>query len=185
MRIVFVRRPIGESVALIHRPDGVVVALPSYTRKHRIPHDLAHAVVERELGWATGIFGSVAAGAMFDNASVVAGRPRPDAARRSERILRANAGMLGRSELIGGMFHRTVEHRRVAEIGTEIRRAWALTDTGPCPYDEQRLVQVASTLDSLGTAWESVDELEFFWPDRLISPVPAPTRQREKVRPRH
>ena len=64
--------------------------MPSYSRKYRVPHDLAHLVTERELLLATGVFGSLAAGAMFSNARVVSGRPRHDAAARSKRILAAN-----------------------------------------------------------------------------------------------
>jgi len=58
VRIVFTRVPRGESIATIY------VELPSFSRTHRVPHDLAHAVAERDLGLARGIFGSLAAGAL-------------------------------------------------------------------------------------------------------------------------
>lgn len=76
---------------MIHCPDGVVVWLPSYSRKWRVPHDVAHAVTERELGLAQGVFGSIASVAVFDNMQVVSGRPRHDARAVSARILRSNA----------------------------------------------------------------------------------------------
>jgi len=80
--MVFTRAARGESITTIYRGGGVVVELPSYSRKHRVPHDLAHAVAEREFGLAGGVFGSIAAGAMFDNMRMPAGRPRHDAAAR-------------------------------------------------------------------------------------------------------
>lgn len=69
-----------------------MVELPSYSRTHRVPHDLAHAVAEREFGRADGVFGSIAAGAVFDNMRVIAGRPRHDAAARGRRVLTRTGG---------------------------------------------------------------------------------------------
>jgi hypothetical protein len=91
VRITFHHAPRGESVARIHRHDGVVLLLPSYSRKWRVPHDLAHAAAERELGLGGGEFGCIAAGAVFDNMRVAEGKPRHDAKARSTRILKAAA----------------------------------------------------------------------------------------------
>jgi hypothetical protein len=59
----FRRAERGESEAWVHRLDGAVVWVPSFTREHRVPHDLAHAVTERELRMVHGVFGSIMAGA--------------------------------------------------------------------------------------------------------------------------
>jgi hypothetical protein len=53
--------PRGECLTLIRRADGAEFTLSSYSRKHRVPHDLAHAVTERELGMPDSIFGCIAA----------------------------------------------------------------------------------------------------------------------------
>jgi len=181
VRIVFTRVPRGESIATIYRPDGVVVELPSFSRKHRVPHDLAHAVAERELGLARGIFGSLAAGARFSNVRVVSGRQRHDAAQRSDRILRANALDLGRSELLGGALGQVIEAGRPADICAKVRHDWASLNTEPCPYSDAQLLHAALTLDELGQAWQQLrpgESLDFTWPDRLISPVPPTPRRR-------
>ena len=89
MRIQFRRWEVGECISVIYRPDGVVLELPSYSRTWRVPHDLAHAVTERELGLAGGLYGLIASGHVFDNMSVVAGRPRHDARARSDRVMTA------------------------------------------------------------------------------------------------
>jgi hypothetical protein len=181
VRVVFTRVPQGESIATIYRPDGVVVELPSFSRKHRVPHDLAHAVAERELGLARGIFGSLAAGALFSNVRVVSGRQRYDAAERSDRILRANSIDLGRSELLGGVLSQVVEAERLADVCTRVRHDWAILHTEPCPYSDQQLRDAALTLELLGQAWQQLragEAMDFAWPSRLISPVPPAVRRR-------
>lgn len=183
MQIVFVRERVRESTATIHRPDGIVVELPSYSRKHRVPHDLAHAVAERRLGLARGIYGTIAAGGMFANMRVVAGRPRHDAAQRSERILRANAGELGLTEILGGALHHAVESGRLPTAYRRVREAWESVNPGPCPYDRDQLEDAASELDLLTQAWGQLgfgQGLTFAWPARLISPVPRPEPRRRE-----
>jgi hypothetical protein len=84
MHVTIARTATGSTRATIRRDDGVVLELPGYDRKFRVPHDLAHAVTERALGMSRGVFGSIAGGGVFDNMRVVAGhRPattRPCAA---------------------------------------------------------------------------------------------------------
>lgn len=185
VRIVFTRVPGWESVATIYRLDGVVVELPSFSRKHRVPHDLAHAVAERELGLARGIFGSLAAGALFSNVRVVSGRPRHDAAERSDRILRTNAMDLGRSELLGGALSQAVEAGRPADVCARVRDDWAVLHTDPWPYSDQQLFEAAMTLDRLGQAWQQLpagEGMDFPWPRRLISSVPPGRAARRPAR---
>jgi hypothetical protein len=187
VQIVFVRERIRESTATIHRPDGVVVELPSFSRKHRVPHDLAHAVAERRLGLARGIYGTIAAGGMFANMRVVAGRPRHDAAQRSERILRANARELGLSEVLGGALHHAVEHGQLSSVARRARKAWESLNPEPCPYDREQLEDAAFELDLLTQAWVQLgvgQGLEFAWPARLISAVPRPEPRRRETGPR-
>jgi hypothetical protein len=189
MRIVFMPVPGGECVTTFHRRDGVVVAMPSYSRKWRVPHDLAHAVAEREFGIADGVFGSVAAGAMFANVRVIAGRQRHDAAERSKRILAANRRMLGLAEVVAGALHDCVEdaHRNfpggnpATNPGRHVREALSVSTIGPLPWTDDTIRAAADTLRSLAAEWAHVgpgEALEFFWPDRLVKPVPPPSRTR-------
>lgn len=180
MRIVFARAQRGESVATIYRNDGMVVELPSYSRKHRVPHDLAHAVVERELEMVGGVFGSIAAGAMFENMRVVSGRVRHDAAARSRRILAANRRTLTLAEIMAGALHHLVEH---ADSGTgrspgavpTLRRAWGSVSEDPFPYPAQRAIAAVGVLRDHAVRWAALaggEVLEFHWPDALTAPVP-------------
>jgi formylmethanofuran:tetrahydromethanopterin formyltransferase len=81
MRVTFRRFP-GHSSAysVVERDDGVVYRMKEFTRAGtRLPHDLRHFVVERELGIADGIWGGIAAGMVYTSTasgdvSVRAGR---------------------------------------------------------------------------------------------------------------
>jgi hypothetical protein len=83
--------------ALLHRPDGCVVAFDggAYNRvggpAAELPHDIAHLVVEEELGLRSGVWGVLVAGGMFRHATVVAGRRAPHATSRGRAVI-ARAG---------------------------------------------------------------------------------------------
>jgi hypothetical protein len=186
--IVFARAARGESIATIYRTDGVVVELPSYSRKHRVPHDLAHAVTEREFGLADGVFGSIVAGAMFDNMRIVAGRPRHDAAARSTRILTANKQALTLAEVMAGMLHHAVEGPPDAfTTATEaVRRGWGSIRQEPFPWTDDQVITAVDTLRDHAHRWATLgpeDSMEFLWPDRLTEPVP-PSSARRRSRQR-
>jgi hypothetical protein len=168
--IEFRHAPRGECQAWVHRPDGVVVWLPSYSRKWRVPHDLAHAVTERELGLAEGVFGSIASGAVFENMRVVSGRPRYDARAVSARVLRANRRALSTAEALAGVLHQAVEHRRPVPQSAA-REAWGVVNQDPFPWTDADITRATETLRALGERWSgsgSDDALEFTWPHRLI-----------------
>lgn len=83
--------------ALLHRPDGVDVAFDggAYNRvggePGALPYDIAHLVVEDELGLRSGVWGVLVAGGMFRHAVVVAGRRSPHATRHGRAVI-ARAG---------------------------------------------------------------------------------------------
>jgi hypothetical protein len=134
----------------IHRDDGVVLLLPGFDRKWRVPHDLAHLATERALRITDGVFGSIAAGAMFGNMTVLSGRLRHDARQRSQRILRANEHGIGVSEILSGVVHRAVEHRFLRTVHTRAREAWDSRHEEPFPYQETDLHAAVEALDDLG-----------------------------------
>ena len=53
--------------ALVERDDGVVYRLYGAMAGPRLPHDIMHLVVERELRIRDGIWGGIAAGVVFDS----------------------------------------------------------------------------------------------------------------------
>ena len=172
MLITFARALSGSTLATIRRGDGVVLELPGYDRKYRVPHDLAHAVTERELGMAGGVFGSIAGGGVFDNMRVVAGRPRHDAAERSKRLLAANKQSLGVAEILAGVVHDAVEHDETATM-ERARRSWGVFSTEPLPWSGQQVAAAVAALRELGVEFEATGKVVLTWPDRLTSPMPA------------
>ena len=165
----------GGYAALIRRGDGVTVRLPGYDRTFRVPHDLAHFVAEREFRLDRGVFGSIAAGAMFSNMSLVEGRARYDAQARSRAVLRANAVELTLAECLSGVVHTAVEHdldRPTAH--RKLRDSWGVLRPGPCPYGPADLGRAVDVLRLLGERWEVLgpgDVLALRWE---LAPAPAP-----------
>jgi hypothetical protein len=165
--ITFEHDPRGESFARIRRRDGLVLGLPSFSRKFRVPHDLAHAVAERELGLGGGVFGCIAAGAVFGNMLVLEGKPRHDAKTRSARVLKAAKRSIGMAECLSGVLHEAVEHGRPLRFSVA-REAWGVLEQEPFPYSEREIRLTSEKLHELAEIWRSSNEpLEFSWPERL------------------
>jgi hypothetical protein len=76
--------------SLLHRTDGVTVELDGGGYNvvggpaRRVPHDIAHLVVERRLGLDAGLWGVLAGGGIVQNASFVGGRLPPHALQRAK-----------------------------------------------------------------------------------------------------
>ena len=78
MRVTFPRLPDHErAYALVERDDGAVYRLYGAPAGPRLPHDIMHFVVERELRIGDGIWGGIAAGIIFDTMQHVSGRRPP------------------------------------------------------------------------------------------------------------
>ena len=177
VRIDFRRRAQGECVSVIHRADGVVFELPSFSRKHRVPHDLAHAATERELRMSNGVYGLIAAGHIFPTMTLVGGKLRHDAKARSERVWKAYGSSITAAEVLAGAVHHAVESGQSRDVLDHARRSWGMVEQDPFPWTAADVTRALTALRELGEQWESVgvDEcLEFFWPDALTLPVPPP-----------
>ncbi len=69
MRVTFPRLPDHQrAYALVERDDGVVYQRYGGMAGPRLPHDIMHLVVERELRIRDGIWGGIAAGVALDPA---------------------------------------------------------------------------------------------------------------------
>jgi hypothetical protein len=166
MHLTFHHDPRGECFTLIRRADGAVFTLSSYSRKHRVPHDLAHAVTERELGIPDGIFGCIAAGAVFDSMQQTAGKKRHDAKVRSTRILKA-PNSIGVSEVLTSVIHEAVEKDPPTPYA-QARESWGISRADPCPYLDSDLDRATNTLRELSHLWQTTpDPLVFPWPTKL------------------
>lgn len=151
----------------IERDDGIVLFLPGYDRKWRVPHDLAHVATEKHLRLADGVFGSIAAGAMFENMKVLSGRLRHDPRQRSRQVLRANGRGIGVAELLSGVVHAAVERQAPGSVVAAARRAWASLHGDPFPYPDAALRNAVEALEALGQRWSRLtagEQLTVDWP---------------------
>jgi hypothetical protein len=63
----------GGHLATAQRADGITVFAYGNDHPHRIPHELAHYVVENQLALSWGYWGSIAKGMMFHGMKVLEG----------------------------------------------------------------------------------------------------------------
>jgi hypothetical protein len=104
MRVTFPRLPDHErAYALVERDDGVVYRLYGGLAGPRLPHDIMHLVVERELRISDGIWAGIAAGVVFESMCHVSGRRPPHAAERSRDLLRRFKDQGLRAELLANL----------------------------------------------------------------------------------
>lgn len=93
LRVQFFRGERRFYRSLLHRADGRVVEFQggAYNKvggpDRQLPHDLAHLIVEDELGLDKGVWGVLAAGGLFAHARVVEGRQAPHPRRRSRAVI--------------------------------------------------------------------------------------------------
>jgi hypothetical protein len=111
LSVTFLRVSERTLVATAVRDDGVTVRIKGVGPVHPLPHDLAHWVVERELGLTHGFWASVAAGAVFGSMAVIAGRRRPHAEERSKAVIKANGPYISQAEAVAASFVRVIERR--------------------------------------------------------------------------
>jgi hypothetical protein len=191
MEITFTRSGERTYTTLAHRDDGVLLQVPSYDRKFPLPHDLAHYVVERELGLEHGFWGCVAAGAMFPGIQVMSGRRPPHAASRSKSVIR-EAGQHGTEAevLVGallGIMHEDLDENWPAARSV-LARAWIPDKPSRGPLDAEEVRRVCAALREAQHRWQALavgQSITVSWPvdrrNRKTTPVrtPRPARSRE------
>jgi hypothetical protein len=101
--VTFFRGPTRRYRSELPRGDGVLIELEggSYNQVGvEVPHDIAHLVVEDELGLDRGVFGVLVAGGLFRGATMKAGRKPPHAEKRAREILDGSREHLNQVEVV-------------------------------------------------------------------------------------
>lgn len=194
MRITFMRIPDHQrGSALVERDDGVCYWMDGGPVTAALPHDLVHFTVERAVGMPDGIWGAVAAGAVFRSMRHQRGRRRPHAAELSAALIRANRDRLRRAELIGGFVERVAE-MPAPTVDRVARFAKTFLVTLPDGDLDPRLAATAAVaVQEMGRRWRSLsvgDALSVEWPARLRMQATSlgrgkPRRTRTLARPAH
>jgi len=87
MEIQFIRTGYRDYVCRVYRDDGCVVHVPGYGGRFSPPHDYGHYLVDRVYAPDYGLWGMIAAGAVWGGMRVLSGRRPPHSAERTKAIL--------------------------------------------------------------------------------------------------
>ena len=188
MRVTFPRLPDRErSYALVERDDGAVYRLYGGPAGPRLPHDIMHFVVERELAIPDCIWASIASGIVFQSMRHVTVRRPPHAAERSEELLAAVHYQLLRAEVLANLVEcvAALDHPTADQIR---RLAEAKLAVLPDPaVDPAAIAAAASALQVEASRWARLrvgEELSYEWPRTRLAQGRARTGKPRIVRPK-
>lgn len=170
MELTFIRGSGGSYLTRVLRSDGVVLEVPGPDKVSAVPHDLAHYIVERELGLQGGFWGRVSAGAVFPGMRIVAGRRRPHAEKRSRTVQREAAQQGTEAEVwVGKML--TIMHddldRNWPAIERSIANTWRPRRPSRDLPDAAEVRRICHALRDAQTRWQALMEgegLTVTWP---------------------
>ena len=170
MRVTFPRLPDHErAYALVERDDGVVYRLYGGTAGPRLPHDIIHLVVERELRIRDGIWAEIAAGVVFDSMRHVSGRRPPHAAERSRQLLRGFGPSGLRAELLADLVSSAAAMDTLSKDTIRRLAADKLSVLPDTDVDPVVIAVAARALQVEASRWARLrvgEELRYEWPGR-------------------
>jgi hypothetical protein len=187
MRVTFPRLPDHErAYALVERDDGAVYRLYGGQAGPRLPHDIMHFVVERELRIGDGIWAGIAAGLIFDSMQHVSGRRPPHARERSAELLAGFRQRGLRAEVLASFVECVagLDHPSDTQIMT-----LAATKLSVLPDPDVEPAAVAAAAQALqveAARWARLrvgEELSYDWPRDAVAARRARTRKPRIVRP--
>jgi hypothetical protein len=199
MRITFRRYP-GHTTAysVIERDDGVVYRMQGSAPGAKLPHDLRHLVVERELRIADGLWGAIAAGIVYTSMEHVQGRRPPHAAERSAQLKREQRQPVMRAGLLADLVEAVAMLDSPSEDDIrELTRARLsvipLTEPGADAADAAAapppavLARAARALQVEAARWARLrvgEELVYSWPAAPAAPAATTRSLRAVPQPR-
>ncbi|MDQ2814608.1 MAG: hypothetical protein M3Z75_22795 [Actinomycetota bacterium] len=168
MHVRFPRRPDHQrGYALVERDDGVRYRLYGGTAGPRLPRDIRHLIVERELGLDDGIWAGIAAGVVFPGMQYVSGRRPPHAAQRSTELIWNLAGPGLRAELLANLVEVvTALDNPAADQIDGLARSQLAALPGP-EVDPAAIAAAATALQVEASRWARLrvgEELSYAWP---------------------
>ncbi len=171
--------------SVLRRADGVEIELDGGAYNAiggpagEVPHDIAHLIVEDELGLDLGVWGVLAAGGLFRGATVRSGRRPPRAARRAREVRVGATEQLNQAE----MLTRAVCDQSKT-FGPDLRALRAATGERwwPPTVEEEAVERAIGRLRDAGARWAALDaggSLRFVW---RRPPAASRARPRRKGR---
>ena len=191
MHVTFPRFPDHErAYALVERDDGAVYRLYGGHAGPRLPHDIMHLVVERELHIGDGIWGGIAAGIIFESMQHVSGRRPPHAGDRSKDLLAGFRRPGLRAEALANFVEYVagLDHPTNLQIMTLAATRLTVLEPADARVDPALVAAAAQALQVEAARWARLrvgEELSYDWPlqARAARARTARTRKPRIVRP--
>ena len=159
MDITFAKSAQRDYEVLVRRDDGVLIKVQSFDRPLRMPHDIAHFVVENELRLEHGLWGLIADGVIFPNMRVASGRLRPHTAARSRSAVKEARQWPIEAEVLVYVMLKIAEERADETWSTtkaRLNEVWKprRSQRGPITHDEVQ--RVCRELRSIEQEWQAL-----------------------------
>ena len=170
MRVTFPRLPDHErAYALVERDDGAVYRLYGGPAGPRLPHDIMHFVVERELRIGDGIWGGIAAGIVFDTMQHVSGRRPPHARERSKELLASFRQRGLRAEVLANFVECVagLDHPSDIQIRTLAAAKLTVLPEADADLEPTAVAAAAQALQVEAARWARLrvgEEISYDWP---------------------
>jgi hypothetical protein len=189
MRVTFPRLPDHQrAYALVERDDGAMYRLDGGQAGPRLPHDIMHFVVERDLKIRDGIWGGIAAGIIFDSMQHIGGRRPPHARDRSKELLASFHQRGLRAEVLANFVECVagLDHPSDLEILTLAADRLAVLPDADADVDPAEVAAAAQALQVEAARWARLrvgEELSYEWPRTLPAARRARAHKPRIVRP--
>ena len=189
MRVTFPRFPDHQpAYALVERDDGAVYRLNGGKAGPRLPHDIRHFVVERELHIPDGIWGGIASGIIFDSMQHVGGRRPPHARERSRELLASFRQRGLRAEVLANFVECVagLDHPSDLQILTLAATQLAVLPDADADVDPAQVAAAAQALQVEAARWARLrvgEELSYEWPRTPLAARRTRARKPRIVRP--
>jgi hypothetical protein len=190
MHVTFPRLPDRErAYALVERDDGAVYRLYGGPAGPRLPHDIMHLVVERELRIPDGIWGGIASGMVFDSMDHVSGRRPPHARERSRELLAGFRQRGLRAEVLASFVECVagLDHPSDIQILTLAATRLSVLPEADADVEPAEVAAAAQALQVEAARWARLrvgEELSYEWPrTALAARSRARARKPRIVRP--
>jgi hypothetical protein len=187
MRVTFPRLPDHErGYAVVERDDGAVYRLYGGQAGPRLPHDIMHFVVERELRIRDGIWGGIASGIIFDSMQHVSGRRPPHARDRSRELLASFRRPGLRAEVLANFVQCVagLDHPSDIQIMTLAADRLSVLPDADADVEPAEVAAAAQALQVEAARWARLrvgEELSYDWP-RTALPRGGTARSRARAR---
>jgi hypothetical protein len=169
MEITFTKTGERTYEVSVRRDDGVTLRVRTPDKPLKIPHDMAHYVVEREMSFERGFWGSIAAGMIFSAVQVVSGRQPPHAAERSAALIKASYREQAAAELYVAVLQRIASEgkeqdwRHVSSCLDEVWRPFRRPRPPVTAEDALRVCRALREAESLWTALPVGESVRVTW----------------------